>query len=55
MTREATELAGVHSQWREGNVLFIPGCQHYQPFAAAVEADWSQAAFWYAARPWATP
>lgn len=49
MTRSVLELAGVHSQWQAGNTLFIPGRQHYAPFEAAVEADWSQAAFWYAA------
>lgn len=50
MTREAMELAGVHSQWRAGNTLFIPGNQRYRPFDATVEADWSQAGFWYAAQ-----
>ncbi len=50
MTREAMALAGVHTQWREGSTLFIPGNQRYQPLEAAVEADWSQAAFWYAAQ-----
>ncbi|QUO36562.1 3-phosphoshikimate 1-carboxyvinyltransferase [Dysosmobacter sp. Marseille-Q4140] len=50
MTREAMALAGVRTQWREGNTLFIPGNQRYQPLEAAVEADWSQAAFWYAAQ-----
>ena len=49
MTREAMELAGVHTQWR-GDTLFIPGNQRYQPFEATVEADWSQAGFWYAAQ-----
>lgn len=48
MTRSVLELAGVESRW-EGDVLHIPGRQHYAPFEAAVEADWSQAAFWYAA------
>ena len=48
LTREAQVLAGVCSQWR-GDALFIPGGQRYQPFTASVEADWSQAAFWYAA------
>ena len=48
MTRQAMEQAGVVSQW-QGNNLHIPGNQHYRPFQAAVEADWSQAAFWYAA------
>lgn len=55
MTREATELAGVHSQWREGNVLFIPGNQRCRSFDATVEADWSQAAFWYAAQGLGNP
>ena len=50
MTQEAMALAGVHTQWREGSTLFIPGNQRYQPLEAAVEADWSQAAFWYAAQ-----
>ena len=48
LTRQAQALAGVHSQW-QGDALSIPGGQRYQPFAASVEADWSQAAFWYAA------
>ena len=55
MTREAMELAGVRSQWREGNALFIPGRQQYRPLEAAVEADWSQAAFWYAAQGLGNP
>ena len=55
MTREVMELAGVHSQWREGNTLFIPGNQRYRPLEAAVEADWSQAAFWYAAQGLGNP
>ena len=48
MTRQVQELAGVHSQWR-GDALHIPGNQRYRAFDASVEADWSQAAFWYAA------
>lgn len=48
MTRSVLELAGVESRW-EGDVLHIPGSQRYQPLEATVEADWSQAAFWYAA------
>ena len=48
MTRTVLELAGVESRW-EGDVLHIPGRQRYAPFEATVEADWSQAAFWYAA------
>lgn len=48
LTRQAQAMAGVHSQW-QGDTLLIPGGQCYQPFIASVEADWSQAAFWYAA------
>ena len=48
MTRSVLELAGVESRW-EDDVLHIPGRQRYAPFTATVEADWSQAAFWYAA------
>lgn len=48
MTRQAQALAGITSRW-EGDVLHIPGNQTYQPFTASVEADWSQAGFWYAA------
>ncbi|HIR20466.1 MAG TPA: 3-phosphoshikimate 1-carboxyvinyltransferase, partial [Candidatus Pelethomonas intestinigallinarum] len=48
LTRQVQALAGVRSRW-QGDALFIPGGQRYRPFEAAVEADWSQAAFWYAA------
>lgn len=44
MTRDAMRLAGVQSD--KGN---LPGNQTYKPFTATVEADWSQAAFFYAA------
>ncbi len=49
MTREAMSAAGVTSRWAGQNTLLVPGNQTYQPFETAVEADWSQAAFWYAA------
>ena len=49
MTRQALAAAGITSQWADENTLLVPGRQKYQPFAAAVEADWSQAGFWYAA------
>lgn len=48
MTRQAMAQAGVVSQW-QGDSLCVPGHQCYQPFEATVEADWSQAGFWYAA------
>ena len=44
MTREAMRLAGVQSD--KGS---IPGNQTYHALRATVEADWSQAAFFYAA------
>ena len=44
MTREAMHKAGVKSD--KG---LLPGNQTYKPFTATVEADWSQAAFFYAA------
>lgn len=44
MTRDAMRLAGVQSD--KGN---LPGNQTYKSFTATVEADWSQAAFFYAA------
>ena len=49
MTRQAMAAFGVETKWtKEG--IFIPGNQTYRPADRAVEADWSQAAFWYAAR-----
>jgi len=44
MTRDAMTLAGVKT-----NGGSMPGGQTYSPFRARVEADWSQAAFFYAA------
>lgn len=44
LTREAMQLAGVRSD--KG---CLPGNQTYHAFRAVVEADWSQAAFFYAA------
>ena len=48
MTRQAMAAFGVETKWtKEG--IFIPGNQAYRPAERTVEADWSQAAFWYAA------
>ncbi len=44
LTREALSTAGVLTD--KG---YIPGHQTYRPFRQTVEADWSQAAFFYAA------
>ena len=49
MTRQALAAAGVTTRWADENTLCVPGGQVYQPFTTTVEADWSQAGFWYAA------
>lgn len=49
MTLEVLEQFGVRVLRRE-NRFFVPGGQRYQSRDVHVEADWSQAAFWYAAR-----
>ncbi len=50
LTRQAMEAAGVHlSGWD------VPGGQRYRPLTRAVETDWSQAAFWYAAQALGSP
>lgn len=49
MTLDALEQFGVtvdNDGWR---TFRIPGNQTYRPRSLAVEADWSQAGFWYAA------
>lgn len=48
MTLQAIEAFGVTAR-REGSIFRIPGRQLYRPETCAVEADWSNAAFWYAA------
>ena len=48
MTVEALGQFGVRVETRE-NGWHIPGGQLYRPRSLAVEADWSQAGFWYAA------
>ena len=49
MTLDALGLFGVYPETRE-NGFFISGNQRYQPQNFSIEADWSQAGFWYAAR-----
>ena len=49
MTLEAMRQAGVPVAERPGLRSFEGLHAAYHPFAATVEADWSQAAFWYAA------
>lgn len=54
MTLEVLAKSGVRVE-PSGEGFRIPGRQSYRPAAAAVEADWSQAAFWYAARCLGSP
>jgi len=49
MTLEVLEKFGVRVEERPSG-WHVPGGQTYRPCSLAVEADWSQAAFWYAAR-----
>jgi 3-phosphoshikimate 1-carboxyvinyltransferase len=48
MTLAALAAAGVKVE--QLSTGFALGAQHYQPICASVEADWSQAAFWVAAK-----
>ena len=49
ITREAQERFGVRVGGVRPEGFRIAGNQAYRPCTAQVEADWSQAAFWYAA------
>ena len=49
MTLDALRTFGVRVEETEPGVFAIPARQRYQPKELAVEADWSNAAFWYAA------
>ena len=51
MTIEALRQFGVKVDWKKEKRAFsVPGRQRYTPAEAAVEPDWSQAAFWLTAR-----
>ena len=50
ITREAQERFGVKMRRERGCIHRISGPQCYRPCRCRVEADWSQAAFWYAAK-----
>ena len=54
MTLDALGLFGIYPQARENGFL-IPGGQRYQSQDFAIEADWSQAGFWYAAKLLGSP
>ena len=49
MTLEVLEQFGIRVI-REDNGFLVPGGQSYQSRDVRIESDWSQAAFWYAAR-----
>lgn len=49
MTVEAQRSAGVTVMERPGQRCWQMTASAYRPFDGAVEADWSQAGFWYAA------
>ena len=45
MTRGAQAAFGVESRWLDETTLLVPGRQSYTARDAAIEGDWSQAAF----------
>ena len=49
MTLDALKRFGIQVEHKGWMTYRIPGNQTYQPQKLAVEADWSQAGFWYAA------
>ncbi len=49
MTLDVLKAFGVQAKWENTSTLFIPGGQIYRPCDMVIEADWSQAGFWYAA------
>ena len=57
MTLEALSAAGIAvEEPEEGHSCFhVPGGQSYRPIRAAVEPDWSQAGFWFAAGALGSP
>ncbi len=50
MTLDMLEKFGVHAENRGYRTFSVPGGQRFRARDLAIEADWSQAAFWYAAR-----
>ena len=49
MTLDALDRFGVRAEWDGPRRLRVPGNQVYVHRDLAIEADWSNAAFWYAA------
>ena len=55
MTVEALGRFGVEVSFDGAATFAVPGGQRYTPCDCAVEPDWSQAGFWYAARGMGNP
>ena len=49
MTLDALEQFGVQARYDGDRIFRVPGRQTYQARDLTIEADWSNAAFWYAA------
>lgn len=49
MTLDVLEKSGIRVEQEDFRQFRIPGGQRFLPGTAAIEADWSQAGFWYAA------
>lgn len=50
MTVDVLKKFGINIENRDFKTFSVPGGQKYSPCDYTVEADWSQAGFWYAAR-----
>ena len=50
MTLDALKRFGVKAEYDGKRTFRVPGNQYYQHQNLAIEADWSNAAFWYGAR-----
>lgn len=50
MTLDALERFGVKAEYDGKRIFRVPGNQYYQHQNLAIEADWSNAAFWYGAK-----
>lgn len=55
MTLNTLKAFGIQTKWENTSTLLIPGGQKYRSRDLTVEADWSQAAFWYAAQALGNP
>lgn len=55
MTINTLKSFGIQTKRENTSTLLIPGRQKYQSRDLTVEADWSQAAFWYAAQALGNP